>query len=209
MLVNKRDVAFLMCLLWVLGLGGCVVVQKPPITGSKADGPAGTGGQGAAPMERPDSNEESAKRFEPAPPKGKTAVETAMELSEKYAALSEEAAALRRSNEQLELRKRSLEKELAEVRKELKQTEKELGEANDLLVEMRIELNNWKSDVLGFREEMRDAERAQLEALLRISKFLGAELRVKPEGGEGTAAGSDEPNAVGVWAGRKAGEPND
>jgi hypothetical protein len=44
---------------------------------------------------------------------------------------------------------------------------------------MRIELNNWKTNILGFRDEMRDADKTQLQALLRILKALGGE--VNPE----------------------------
>jgi len=40
-------------------------------------------------------------------------------------------------------------------------------------------LNNWKTDILGFRDEMRDAETAQLEALLKILKVLGGEVKTK------------------------------
>ena len=68
---------------------------------------------------------------------------------------------------------------LVTLEPKLQQTQKELAEANDLLIEMRIELNNWKTDILGFRAEMRDAEKTQLEALLKILNVLGGE--VKPE----------------------------
>jgi hypothetical protein len=44
---------------------------------------------------------------------------------------------------------------------------------------MRIELNNWKTNIIGFRDEMRDADKTQLQALLRILKALGGE--VSPE----------------------------
>ena len=38
------------------------------------------------------------------------------------------------------------------------------------------ELTNWKTNVLGFREEIRSAEQAQLDALHRVLKLLGGEL---------------------------------
>ncbi len=38
-----------------------------------------------------------------------------------------------------------------------------------------LSLNNWKNDVLGFREEMRSAQTAQLQALMKILKALGGE----------------------------------
>jgi hypothetical protein len=58
----------------------------------------------------------------------------------------------------------------------LQQAHKELAEANSLLIDMRVELNNWKADILGFRNEMRNAETAQLETLLRILKVLGGQV---------------------------------
>ncbi len=41
---------------------------------------------------------------------------------------------------------------------------------------MQVELVKWKSDVLGFRDEMRKAQSVQLQALTRIMKILGAEM---------------------------------
>ena len=54
-------------------------------------------------------------------------------------------------------------------------------QANDLLIEMRIELNNWKTNILGFRDEMRDAEKEQLKALIRILTVLGGEIEPQSE----------------------------
>jgi hypothetical protein len=56
---------------------------------------------------------------------------------------------------------------------------------------MLIELNNWKTDVIGFREEIRAADRAQLEALLKILKVLGGEPGAESVPGEqqGPSAG--------------------
>jgi len=41
---------------------------------------------------------------------------------------------------------------------------------------MTTELNNWKTDILGFRNEMRDAYTAQMEILLKIAQAMGAEV---------------------------------
>jgi outer membrane murein-binding lipoprotein Lpp len=121
-------------------------------------------------------NEIVAKRFEEADSQGSTAVESAIELSEKYADLSEEAAALRQQNQDLMAKNQQLKEQTAALDVQIRQAQKELAEANDLLIEMRIELNNWKSNILGFRDEMRDAETAQLEALLKILKVLGGQV---------------------------------
>jgi chromosome segregation ATPase len=145
----------------------------------------------SAPQERakvaalPDSTEgrqssSVAKRFQESAPQGPTAVESAIGLSEKYARLSDEASSLRRENQDFATKNQQFKERVTNLEAQLQQTQKELGEANDLLIEMRIELNNWKTDVLGFRDEMRDAEKAQLEALLKILQTLGGEVVTEP-----------------------------
>ena len=133
-------------------------------------------------------NDSVARRFQESAAKNPTAVESAIELSEKYANLSDEASLLRQENKDLITRNQLFEDQVAALDKQLRQTQKELGEANEILIEMRLELNNWKSDVLGFREEMRDAETAQLEALLKILHVLGGEIRT--ESAQSTTIGS-------------------
>jgi chromosome segregation ATPase len=108
-------------------------------------------------------------------PQSINAVESAIELSKKYAGLSEEMTALKEKNLALEADNKKLRDELIPAKAQLAQAQKELSEANDLLVEMRVELNNWKSNILGFRTEMRQADTAQLEALVKILTILGAE----------------------------------
>jgi len=106
-----------------------------------------------------------------------TAVDSAIELSDRYAKLSDEASGLRLQNQNLETENLRLKTDLKAVQDRLGKAQKELNEVNDLLVEMRVELNNWKTDVLGFRGEMREAEKAQLEALVKILTMLGAEIK--------------------------------
>jgi septal ring factor EnvC (AmiA/AmiB activator) len=109
-------------------------------------------------------------------PRGTTAVESAIALSDKYAKLSEEAAALRQRKQTLDAENQRLKDDLQSCRVQSEQAQKELTQANDLLLQTRIELNNWKNDVLGFRGEMQDAQKAQLEALLKILKLMGGEV---------------------------------
>ena len=116
------------------------------------------------------------KRFQEPDSEGSTVVESAMKLSGEYARLTQEAAILRRQNEDFIAKNRQLNDQAVSLDVQLKQTQKELAEANSLLIEMRIELNNWKTDILGFRNEMRNAETAQLETLLRILKVLGGQV---------------------------------
>jgi len=133
-------------------------------------------------------NDSVAKRFQESARQETTAVDSAIELSEKYVALTDEASLLRQQNEDLVIRNQLFDDQVKALEKQLKQTQKELAEANEILIEMRLELNNWKSDVLGFREEMRDAETAQLEALLKILHVLGGEIRT--ESAQGNTIGS-------------------
>lgn len=116
------------------------------------------------------------KQFQDATPEGPSAVESAIEMSKKYAALSEEMSQLKVEKQTLAAENSRLVPQITVLEKELAQTKKELSEANDLLIEMRIELNNWKTDVLGFRDEMRQADKAQLETLMKILKVLGGDV---------------------------------
>lgn len=141
-----------------------------------------------------------AKRFQEPNPQGQTAVESAIELSQKYSQLSEETSALRVQNQELIAENTQLKKQTAELDAKLKQTQKELTEANDFLIDMRIELNNWKSNILGFRDEMMEAETAQLEALLKILKILGAEVPV--ESAQSDSAPSSVPDGTAAGAGQ-------
>lgn len=123
------------------------------------------------------------KRFQEDAGKGETVIESAIKLAEEHAKLSEEMAVLRQKNQEFISDNHRLKDRIAALEPELKQAEKELSQANDFLIEMRIELNNWKTDILGFRDEMRDADKAQLQALLEILKVLGGEI--KPADSEG------------------------
>jgi chromosome segregation ATPase len=135
-------------------------------------------------------NDSVARRFQESSPQSPTAVESAIELSKKYAKLNDEASQLRQQNDQLAARNQQLRDQIDNIETQLQQTQKELAEANKVLIEMRLELNNWKSNVLGFRDEMRDAETAQLEALIKILHVLGGEVRIESVQG-GTIGSAD------------------
>jgi hypothetical protein len=109
------------------------------------------------------------------------AVKEKKDLSEKFTKLTEDFEELQKKNEEMTAVNKALSDELGKYKGDHDQAKKELKEANDLLVEMRIELNNWKRDILGFREEMRNADIAQLEALFKVLKILGADLGAAPE----------------------------
>jgi len=124
----------------------------------------------------PVAGDAAAKRFQNTSLGGRTAVESAIELSQKYASLSDQTVMLREENQRLKTENENLQQQLASLEARLKQTQKELNEANDLLIEMLSELNAWKSSILGFRGEMRDAAKAQLEALLKVLEILGGKV---------------------------------
>jgi DNA anti-recombination protein RmuC len=159
-----------------------------------------------------DAFDPGAKRFQDTPLKGRTAVESAIELSEKYARLSDQTVTLREENQRLTTENQSLKQEVVSLDARLKQTQKELGEANDLLIEMLTELNNWKSNILGFRGEMRQAAQAQLEALLKVLELLGGEVEAGKLADKSAATlnpgpdGSTEPNTPAM---QPAGDANE
>ena len=163
---TKKNTILFLSLIPVLLLLNCVSVQEPP--------------KYARPEVSVQKQQVSsvANRFQESAAQKRTVVESAMELSKKHAALSEEAAALRQQNRDLTVGNQQLKEQVVALEAQLKQTQKELSEANDVLIAMKIELNNWKMDILGFRDEMRDAETAQLEALIKILKVLGGEVEV-------------------------------
>ena len=169
MRTNIRAI-FLFLLMPLFLLMNCVSVQEPPIYVERA-----------ASVEE-QQNSSVANRFQEAAMHKPTVVESAMELSQQHAKLSEEAALLRQQNRDLTFSNEQLKEQVVALEAQLKQTQKELTEANDILIAMRIELNNWKMDILGFRDEIRDAETAQLEALLKILQVLGEQrLSLDPE----------------------------
>lgn len=104
------------------------------------------------------------------------AVESALMWSRKYDELLNKTESFMDKNSSLIKENSELKHQLSQLQLEMEQTEKELEGANAFLQEMQLELNHWKNDVLGFRDEMRRAESTQLEALGRILKILGAEM---------------------------------
>jgi chromosome segregation ATPase len=178
MRATKRLAAWLFAV--TLTVGGCASSPSRPQT-------AGA-----------ESGEATAQRFQDTPLEGRTAVESAIELSEKYARLSDQNAALRQESQRLGTDNENLRQQVASLETKLKQTQKELGEANDLLIEMLTELNNWKSNILGFRGEMRQAAQAQLEALLKVLEILGGQAEAGAIGRKHAAALTPDANDVAV-----------
>jgi ABC-type Fe3+-citrate transport system substrate-binding protein len=161
---NKKMIILVLLLVPIFLVSGCSSSQKPEELTVES-----------VPVER-QQNDSIAKRFQEQASESPTVVESAMKLSGEYARLTREAAELQQQNEDYIAKNRQLNEQVASLDAQLQQAQKELAQANNLLIEMRVELNNWKADILGFRNEMRDAETAQLETLLRILKVLGGQV---------------------------------
>jgi hypothetical protein len=90
--------------------------------------------------------------------------------------LAEESA----ENERFRETTAALEKALSEKEKTVQELAADLQECDLKIKEMEQSLENWKQDVLGFRNEMRDYEEAQIEVLQEIVLLLRG---FKKEGG--------------------------
>lgn len=104
------------------------------------------------------------------------AVSTALAMSEKNAKLSEELLRVQQAKHDLEEVNRKLAAQVITLQADSQASQKELAEAHQMLQEMRKDLDQWKSNVLGFRDEIRQAEQAQAEALRKVLVLLGAEV---------------------------------
>lgn len=176
MKTQRKTILILLSLMMISLLLSCSSVQKPMQVIIQPE---------PEPVEK-QQNISIANRFRESAFQNPTVVESAMELSKKYFTLSEEAVVLRQLNKELIVQNKQLGDKAAALDTQLKQAQKELNEANNFLIEMRVELNNWKVNILGFRDEMRGAEKAQLEALFKILKALGGEVKVETAHGKGT-----------------------
>ena len=176
MQIEKKIISSMILLVPIFLLSGCSSTQQPVELAVNS-----------AEVEM-QQNEAVAKRFQQTDTEAQTVVESAMKLSSEYSRLNQEATLLRQQNEDLIAKNHQLEERALSLDAQLQQTQQELTEANSLLIEMRVELNNWKADILGFREEMRNAETAQLETLLRILKVLGGQVTTESAKAEVTGA---------------------
>ncbi len=110
------------------------------------------------------------------PDNSNSAVETALMWSQKYDQLSQKTEDLREQKNLLEKENADLKMRISRMQVELDHAQRELADANEFLEELQLELTQWKKDVLGFREEIRTAQTAQLKALSKILRVLGAEV---------------------------------
>ena len=150
-------------------LAGCNVVEERIIYESSVP-PAS-----AAPLAAAQPNADIIERRFVTSDSQADAVQSAVTWAKMYEQLVEQNAELRDQYNHLFIENTRLGQQLETTQAELERTRKELNESNEFLQEMHAELNKWKADVLGFRQEMRQAQKAQLEALGRVLLILGAE----------------------------------
>jgi hypothetical protein len=115
------------------------------------------------------------QRAKPVDPPLPTAVETTLALQDKYTRSLEDLQRERDRTRDLTEEKRKLDDAGNKHQADLAKAQLELNDANALLMQMRQELEKWKTDVMGFRDEMRQASQTQLDALAKVMNLLGAE----------------------------------
>lgn len=164
--MKKKHITFMLLVIIILLplFNGCSAQDSPV----KLLLPIPADGQQAQPTA-------NSNRFQNNEQTNSNAIKSAIEVSEKYALLASEAAELKQQNKILKKENDRLNNDLKQTKGELNKTQKELSEANDMIMETTIELNNWKNSVLGFREEMRQANIAQIQSLQEILVILGGE----------------------------------
>jgi len=101
-----------------------------------------------------------------------TAVDIAARLSEKYGDALERLNKLQENHQALIEKDKSSQQQIGKLKLGLARAEKELTEANAMLKEMQGELKKWKEDVLGFRSEMRQSQKALLEGVTRLHVLI-------------------------------------
>lgn len=134
-------------------------------------------------MEIEQTQDDIQRRFQSGNEEKTDAVQSAVLWAQRYEEMSLKNNELREQNNKLFLENNQLKRDAERLQMSLDSTRKELQEANEFLQQMHMELNQWKSDVLGYRDEMRQAQKAQLEALAKILRLLGAEPSQLPESG--------------------------
>jgi hypothetical protein len=115
------------------------------------------------------------QKAKPVDPPLPTAVETTLALQDKYTRSLEDLQRERDRTRDLTEEKRKLDDAVNKTQADLAKAQLELSDANALLMQMRQELEKWKTDVMGFRDEMRQASQTQLDALAKVMNLLGAE----------------------------------
>lgn len=165
----------IMCIaVWLVGsaLAGCnfrptTVETYPPV-----NTPARQSGR---PAQDAEYLGQMAAQDDPVQP-SRSAVDNALKWAEKYARVTEDLAALEKENDDLQKENVALRDRMIRMESDFKRAQDELAEANDMLLQLQGELSKWKTNVLGYRQETRQAQKAQMDALVKILTLLGGEV---------------------------------
>jgi hypothetical protein len=109
-------------------------------------------------------------------PSAPGAVDVALEWSRKYAESAEQLLAEQRANRDLRDQNRKLSDDAVKQQAQFAQSQKELAEANETLMQLGKELAQWRENVMGYRGEMLQLQKTQMEALKKVLLLLGAEI---------------------------------
>ncbi len=101
-------------------------------------------------------------------------------LTERLQRTLDRLATVEAENARLRKELGSLRDQLAKKDRELKEAQNKLATYSDRIKALERDLAAWKKDVLGFRDEMREAEKAQMEALVKVIKLLKQMVTAAP-----------------------------
>ena len=106
---------------------------------------------------------------------GQGAVDVALEWSKKYAQATEQLLESQKAEKELREENKRLLAQVTKLQIQADQSQKEVQEANEMLVELGKELREWKNNVMGYRNDMLQAQQVQMDALRKIMVLLGGE----------------------------------
>lgn len=158
-----RSLNFLFGSILLVVISGCTYYVEEPMSYKTANQTAGSSHELNSEMFSANSNVQT------------NSVDDVIRLKEDYESLKQKNAFLTNENAELKKENSDLGLKLARAQSDLEAAKKEISESNEFIMQMNQELMRWKADVLGYRDENRKIQKAQLEALSRILKALGAQ----------------------------------
>jgi len=108
------------------------------------------------------------------------AVNDAIVWMERYTKEQEKAGRLEKEKQALKQEKERLSGKLAKLAGDMNQAEREINDANDAMLRLKKNLELWKGNVLGYRDEARQRHGQVMGRLAGIEKLLGAEVGPEP-----------------------------
>lgn len=189
-----RKITSLLALLGIIVSAGCQALGTTPHAQPAA---ATTRPVAAGPAGDADYLPRTSVQVEP-PKSSETAVENALQWAAQYREASEKLAVLQQEKRDLLEKQQKTQEQVARLQGELTAAQTQLKDANAMLQDMRSELEKWKKDVLGFRDEMREAQKAQMDALAKVLRLLSSELPAGPSAPAAAAPAAPSPAPAGA-----------